>query len=162
PSRPAIDAERVSTRNDVQAAGAAADLDGVAGGVAVDRPGGEAGAAADRVEALVVEAEAGDPAADREGDAGVGRAPEREVADAAAGHTGRHGQPHPGLAGVWNGEAAELVVGVAVGRGTAAQIAVRGGASNLVFDAQRLGAVGGPTRLSTPGWDAAPDRWSIE
>jgi DNA-binding MarR family transcriptional regulator len=47
-------------------------------------------------------------------------------------------------------------------RGTAAQISVRGGASNLVFDAQRLGAVGGPTRLSTPGWDGAPDRWSIE
>jgi DNA-binding MarR family transcriptional regulator len=47
-------------------------------------------------------------------------------------------------------------------RGTAAQISVRGGASNLVFDAQRLGAVGGPTRLSTPGWDVAPDRWSIE
>ena len=47
-------------------------------------------------------------------------------------------------------------------RGTAAQISVRGGASNLVFDAQRLGAVGGPTRLSTPGWDAAPDWWSIE
>ena len=47
-------------------------------------------------------------------------------------------------------------------RGTAAQISVRGGASDLVFDAQRLGAVGGPTRLSTPGWDAAPDRWSIE
>ena len=46
--------------------------------------------------------------------------------------------------------------------GTAAQISVRGGASNLVFDAQRLGAVGGSTRLSTPGWDAAPDRWSIE
>ena len=42
-------------------------------------------------------------------------------------------------------------------RGTAAQISVRGGASNLVFDAQRLGAVGGPTRLSTPGWDAAPE-----
>jgi DNA-binding MarR family transcriptional regulator len=47
-------------------------------------------------------------------------------------------------------------------RGTAAQISVRGGASNLVFDAQQLGAVGGPTRLSTPGWDAAADRWSIE
>lgn len=47
-------------------------------------------------------------------------------------------------------------------RGTAAQISVRGGASNLVFDAQRLGAVGGATRLSTPGWDVAPDRWSIE
>jgi DNA-binding MarR family transcriptional regulator len=46
--------------------------------------------------------------------------------------------------------------------GTAAQISVRGGASNLAFDAQRLGAVGGATRLSTPGWDAAADRWSIE
>ena len=57
----------------MQATGAAADLDGVAGGVAVDRPGDEAGAAADRVEALVVEPQAGDPAADREGDAGVGR-----------------------------------------------------------------------------------------
>jgi DNA-binding MarR family transcriptional regulator len=47
-------------------------------------------------------------------------------------------------------------------RGTAAQVSVRGGASNLVFDAQQLGAVGGPTRLSTPGWDETADRWSIE
>jgi len=47
-------------------------------------------------------------------------------------------------------------------RGTAAQVSVRGGASNLVFDAQRLGAVGGVTRLSTPGWETAADRWSIE
>jgi DNA-binding MarR family transcriptional regulator len=47
-------------------------------------------------------------------------------------------------------------------RGTAAQVSVRGGASNLTFDAQRLGAVGGATRLSTPTWDAATDRWSIE
>jgi DNA-binding MarR family transcriptional regulator len=47
-------------------------------------------------------------------------------------------------------------------RGTAAQVVVRGGASNLVFDAQRLGAVGSATRLATPGWDSAPDRWSIE
>jgi hypothetical protein len=31
------------------------------------------------------------------------------------------------------------------------------GASNLVFDASRLGAVGGTTRLSAPGWDAARD-----
>jgi hypothetical protein len=38
-------------------------------------------------------------------------------------------------------------------RGSAAQVSVRGGASNLVFDAQQLGAVGGPTRLSTPGWE---------
>jgi DNA-binding MarR family transcriptional regulator len=47
-------------------------------------------------------------------------------------------------------------------RGTAAQVSVRGGASNLVFDAQQLGAVGGATRLSTPSWDTATDRWSIE
>jgi DNA-binding MarR family transcriptional regulator len=47
-------------------------------------------------------------------------------------------------------------------RGTAAQVLVRGGASNFVFDAQRLGAVGSATRLATPGWDSAPDRWSIE
>jgi len=47
-------------------------------------------------------------------------------------------------------------------RGTAAQVSIRGGASNLAFDAQRLGAVGGATRLSTPGWETASDRWSIE
>lgn len=47
-------------------------------------------------------------------------------------------------------------------RGSAAQVSVRGGASNLVFDAQQLGAVGGATRLSTPGWDSASDRWAIE
>jgi hypothetical protein len=47
-------------------------------------------------------------------------------------------------------------------RGTAMQVSVRGGASNLVFDAQRLGAVGGTTRLSTPGWADTPDRWSLE
>jgi DNA-binding MarR family transcriptional regulator len=47
-------------------------------------------------------------------------------------------------------------------RGSAAQMVVRGGASNLVFDAQQLGAVGGATRLATPGWDAATDRWAIE
>lgn len=47
-------------------------------------------------------------------------------------------------------------------RGAAAQVMVRGGASNFAFDAQRLGAVGSATRLATPGWDSAPDRWSIE
>jgi DNA-binding MarR family transcriptional regulator len=47
-------------------------------------------------------------------------------------------------------------------RGTATQTSIRGGASNLVFDEQRLGAVGGTTRLSTPGWDTATDRWAIE
>ncbi len=47
-------------------------------------------------------------------------------------------------------------------RGSSVQISVRGGASNLTFDAQRLGAVGGATRLSTPSWETAQDRWSIE
>jgi len=47
-------------------------------------------------------------------------------------------------------------------RGSAAQIVIRGGASGLVFDDQRIDAVGSATRLATPGWDSAPDRWSIE
>lgn len=47
-------------------------------------------------------------------------------------------------------------------RGAAAQVLIRGGASNLVFDAQKLGAVGSATRLVTPGWDSATDRWTIE
>jgi len=47
-------------------------------------------------------------------------------------------------------------------RGTPAQVVVRGGASNLVFDTQQLGAVGGATRLATPGWETATDRWAIE
>lgn len=47
-------------------------------------------------------------------------------------------------------------------RGAAAQVVIRGGASNFVFDAQRLGAVGSTTRLGTPGWESAADRWSVE
>jgi hypothetical protein len=47
-------------------------------------------------------------------------------------------------------------------RGTAAQVVVRGGASSLAFDTQQLGAVGGATRLATPGWDTETDRWAIE
>jgi DNA-binding MarR family transcriptional regulator len=47
-------------------------------------------------------------------------------------------------------------------RGTAAQLMIRGGASNLVFDDQQLGAVGGTIRLSTPAADSEPDRWTIE
>jgi hypothetical protein len=58
------------------------------------------------------------------------------------------------------GAASRLTVGRP--RGTAAQVVVRGGASNFVFDAQRLGTVGSATRLATPGWDSAADRWSIE
>jgi len=58
------------------------------------------------------------------------------------------------------GGASELVIKRP--RGSAAQIAIRGGASSFAFDDQRLGAVGGAIRLSTPGWDSAPDRWTIE
>lgn len=47
-------------------------------------------------------------------------------------------------------------------RGTAAQVSVRGGASNFVFDDQQLGAVGSALKLSTPGWESAPDGWTIE
>jgi DNA-binding MarR family transcriptional regulator len=45
-------------------------------------------------------------------------------------------------------------------RGTAAQVMIRGGVSRFVFDDQRIGA--DEIRLSTPGWDSAPDRWTIE
>lgn len=47
-------------------------------------------------------------------------------------------------------------------RGTAAQIAIRGGASGLGFDDQQLGAVGGAIRLASSGWDGEADRWTIE
>ena len=39
-------------------------------------------------------------------------------------------------------------------RGTAAQVVIRGGASNFVFDEQRLGAVGSAIRLATPAGTA--------
>jgi DNA-binding MarR family transcriptional regulator len=45
---------------------------------------------------------------------------------------------------------------------TAARLRVTGGAASLVFDAQRLGAVGGTVVLESPGWDAAADRYEIE
>ena len=47
-------------------------------------------------------------------------------------------------------------------RGTAAQLVIRGGASSFVFDDQKIGAVGGTIRLSTPDADSATDRWTIE
>lgn len=47
-------------------------------------------------------------------------------------------------------------------RGAAARLEVKGGASKLAFDAQRFGAVGGTTRLQSPGWDEAADRYDIE
>jgi DNA-binding MarR family transcriptional regulator len=46
-------------------------------------------------------------------------------------------------------------------KGTEARAEVKGGASQLVFDDQRLGAVGGRTVLASPGFDAAADRYEI-
>ncbi|RPI31068.1 MAG: MarR family transcriptional regulator [Actinomycetota bacterium] len=45
--------------------------------------------------------------------------------------------------------------------GTAAQASISGGASQLQFDGQRLGAVGGKTRLESDGYDAAVDRYDL-
>jgi len=47
-------------------------------------------------------------------------------------------------------------------RGTVAQISLRGGAANLVFDDQRIPAVGNAIQLASTGFDATPDRWMIE
>jgi DNA-binding MarR family transcriptional regulator len=44
----------------------------------------------------------------------------------------------------------------------AAQLEISGGASKLAFDDQRLGAIGGRTRLATPEFRAATDRYAIE
>jgi DNA-binding MarR family transcriptional regulator len=46
-------------------------------------------------------------------------------------------------------------------RGTEARAEVSGGASQLVFDGQRLGAVGGRTVLSSSGFADAADRYEI-
>jgi DNA-binding MarR family transcriptional regulator len=43
-----------------------------------------------------------------------------------------------------------------------ARLRVRGGASKLVFDAQRLGAVGGEIQLESPGFAGAADRYELE
>ena len=43
-----------------------------------------------------------------------------------------------------------------------ARIEVNGGASRLSLDDQNLGAIGGPARLQTSGFDAAGDRLQIE
>jgi len=47
-------------------------------------------------------------------------------------------------------------------KGTAMRIQVTGGASSLVFDDQRLGAVGGVTRLQSNGYENATDRYELE
>jgi len=44
----------------------------------------------------------------------------------------------------------------------AAVLRVAGGASRLAFDGQRYGAVGGETRLESPGAGDAADRYEIE
>ncbi|HET9552412.1 MAG TPA: MarR family transcriptional regulator [Anaeromyxobacteraceae bacterium] len=46
--------------------------------------------------------------------------------------------------------------------GTAARLRVAGGAASLVFDSQRLGAVGGTVVLESPGGAEAADRYEIE
>jgi hypothetical protein len=46
--------------------------------------------------------------------------------------------------------------------GVAARIRVGRGVSELAFDEQRFGAIGGETRLQTPGYDGAADRYDVE
>jgi hypothetical protein len=46
--------------------------------------------------------------------------------------------------------------------GVAARIRVGRGVSELAFDEQRFGAIGGETRLQTPGYDGAADRYDME
>ena len=46
-------------------------------------------------------------------------------------------------------------------KGTQARAEMNGGASQLVFDGQRLGAVGGRTVLASGGFDEATDRYEI-
>jgi hypothetical protein len=46
--------------------------------------------------------------------------------------------------------------------GVAAQVRVGRGASKLTFDDQHFGAIGGETRLQTPDYEGAADRYDIE
>jgi hypothetical protein len=45
--------------------------------------------------------------------------------------------------------------------GVAASVRVGGGASKLALDGQRLGAVGGETRLESPDYSSATDRYEV-
>lgn len=45
--------------------------------------------------------------------------------------------------------------------GVAAQIRVGGGSTNLAFDEQRLGTVGGEVSLRSPDHEGSPDRYDI-
>jgi hypothetical protein len=47
-------------------------------------------------------------------------------------------------------------------KGVAARVRVSGGASGLVLDEQRHGAVGGETSLQSPDYEHARDRYDIE
>jgi len=47
-------------------------------------------------------------------------------------------------------------------RGVAARLRLAGGAARVVFDAQRLGAVGGETRLASDDFGAAKAAWDVE
>ena len=47
-------------------------------------------------------------------------------------------------------------------KGVVARIRVGRGVSELAFDEQRFGAIGGETRLQTPGYDGAADRYDVE
>ncbi len=47
-------------------------------------------------------------------------------------------------------------------RGVAARLRLAGGASRVVFDAQRLGAAGGETRLESDDFAAAGPAWDVE
>jgi hypothetical protein len=47
-------------------------------------------------------------------------------------------------------------------KGVAIRVRVSGGASEVVFDEQRHGAVGGETSLQSPGYEHAADRYDVE
>ncbi len=47
-------------------------------------------------------------------------------------------------------------------KGAATRVRVSGGASEVVFDEQRHGAVGGETSLQSPGYEHAADRYDVE
>jgi hypothetical protein len=45
--------------------------------------------------------------------------------------------------------------------GVAAQVRIAGGSTNLAFDKQRFGAVGGELSLQSPDYEGTPDRYDI-
>jgi DNA-binding MarR family transcriptional regulator len=59
----------------------------------------------------------------------------------------------------FSGGASKLVVRRP--RGVAARLQVSGGVTKLAFDAQRLGVVGGETRLESPEYASAEDRYEV-